>query len=149
MTAGELAIVLAAVLCAFGFAALVVVLLRAHDTLRALRHEVEALRQETRPLIADLRVSTDEARDAMHEAQRDLARFDRVLGSAEAISGAVSGSGRVARTALSTPVIKVAAIASGTSRAAKRLSRRRRRDERRDVGRRRAASNVVPWKKGA
>jgi protein involved in polysaccharide export with SLBB domain len=85
----------------------------------------------------------------MHEAQRDLARFDRVLGSAEAISGAVSGSGRVARTALSTPVIKVAAIASGTSRAAKRLSRRRRRDERRDAGRRRAASNVVPWKKGA
>ena len=159
MTAGELAIVLAAVLCAIGFAALVVVLLRVHDTLRAIRHEVDALRQETRPLITDLRVSTDEARDAMHEAQRDLARFDRVLGSAEAISGAVSGSGRVARTALSTPVIKVAAIASGTSRAAKRLTRRQRRNERRDsgrrdsgrrdVGRKRTASSVVPWKKDA
>lgn len=154
MTAGELAIVLATVLCAVGFAALVVVLLRVHDTLRAIRHEVDALRQETRPLIADLRESTDDARDVMHEAQRDLARFDRVLGSAEAISGAVSGSGRVARTALSTPVIKVAAIASGTSRAAKRLTRRQRRNERRDTGRgdtgrRRTTSTVVPWKKGA
>lgn len=145
MSAGEFAILLAAVLCAFGFAALVVVLLRVHDTLRAIRTEVDALRRETRPLIDDLRVSTDEARDAMQEAQRDLARFDRVLGSAEAISGAVAGTGRVARTALSTPVIKVAAIASGTSRAAKRLSRRERRADRR----RQSGSNVVPWKKGA
>jgi hypothetical protein len=124
MTAGELALVVAAVLCCIGFTALVVVLMRVLDTLRALRGEVESLRQETRPLLDDMRASTVDARAAMDEARHDLDRFDRVLGSAEAISGAVSGGGRVARAALSTPVIKTAALATGTSRAVRRLRRR-------------------------
>ena len=121
MTAGELAIVVATVLCAIGFAALIVVLLRVLDTLRSLRREVESLRAETRPLLTDLQVSTDQARVAMAEARDDLDRFDRVLGSAEAISGAVAGASRVARVALSTPVIKAAGIATGTGRAFRRL----------------------------
>jgi hypothetical protein len=89
--------------------------------LRALRGEVEALRSETRPLLAELRSTTDEARDAMETARADLERFDRVLGSAEAIGEAVSGTGRVARTAFSAPVIKAAGLATGTSRAMRRL----------------------------
>jgi hypothetical protein len=124
VTAGELAIVLAAVLLAIGFAALVVVLTRVLDTLRTLRGELADLRHETRPLLAELRASTDEARDAVEEARHDLDRFDRVLGSAEAISGAVAGTGRVARLALSAPIIKATALATGTSRAARRLRRR-------------------------
>jgi hypothetical protein len=56
-------------------------------------------------------------------ARTDLERFDRVLGSAEAIGEAVSGSGRVARTAFSAPMIKVAGLATGTSRAVQRLRR--------------------------
>jgi hypothetical protein len=123
VTAGELVVVLAAVLCALGFAALVVVLVRVLDTLRLLRHEIASLRDDTRPLLDELRVSTDEAREAVHEARTDLDRFDRVLGSAEAISGAMSGSGRVARTAFSAPVIKAAGVATGTSRALRRLRR--------------------------
>jgi hypothetical protein len=124
VTAGELAVVLAAVLCALGFAALVVVLVRVLDTLRLLRGEIASLRAETRPLLDELRASTDDARDAMREARTDLDRFDRVLGSAEAISDAVSGSGRLARTALSAPAIKVAGLATGTSRAWRRMRRR-------------------------
>lgn len=123
MTAGELAVVLAAVLCTLGFTALVVVLVRVLDTLRALRGEVESLRAETRPLLAELRASADEAREAVATARSDLERFDRVLGSAEAIGDAVSGSGRVARTAFSAPVIKAAGLATGTSRALRRLRR--------------------------
>ncbi len=115
MTAGDLAVVLAAVLCAIGFAALVVVLLRVLDTLRSLRSEVELLRAETRPLLNELRSTVTEARD-------DLDRFDRVLGSAEAISDAVAGTGsRVARVALSAPVIKTVALATGTGRATRRM----------------------------
>jgi hypothetical protein len=123
MTAGELAVLLAAVLCCIGFAALVVVLLRVLDSLRALRGEVESLRSETRPLLAELRTSTLDARAVIDEARDDLDRFDRVLGSAEAISSVVAGGGRVARAALSTPVIKTAALATGTSRAVRRLRR--------------------------
>ncbi|HEY5663502.1 MAG TPA: DUF948 domain-containing protein [Ilumatobacter sp.] len=121
MTAGDLAVTLAAVLCAIGFAALIVVLTRVLDSLSALRSEVDLLRQETRPLLAELRDTTHEARTAMDTARSDLQRFDRVLGSAEAISEAVEGGSRVARTAFSAPVIKIAGIATGTSRAVRRL----------------------------
>jgi len=124
MTAGDLAVVLAALLCTLGFAGLIVVLVRVLDSLKILRIEVESLRAETRPLLAELRSTTDEARVAMQEARDDLERFDKVLGSAEAISGAVEGGSRVARAALSAPVIKMTALATGTSRAARRLKRK-------------------------
>jgi len=119
MTAGELVVVLAALLLTIGFAALVVVLLRVLDTLRAVRQEVTELRAQTAPLLEDLRVTTDEARTTVDEARADLERFDRVLGSAEAIGDAVGD--RVARTAFSSPAIKVAGLARGTSRAVARL----------------------------
>lgn len=132
MTAGELAVLLAAVLCCIGFAALIVVLIRVLDTLRTLREEVASLRAETGPLLTDLRNSTADASAVVAEAREDLERFDRVLGSAEAISDAVAGGGRVARAALSTPVIKTAAIATGTGRAVRRL-RAKKVDDRRSA----------------
>lgn len=123
MTGGELALVVAVVLCALAFAALVLVLARLLQALRALdagvadvRTALESFGAETRPLVDDLRDSVEEARD-------DLDRFDAVLGSAEAISTRVEGASRVARAALSRPVIKTVAIASGTQRAARRLRR--------------------------
>jgi len=127
MTAGDLAIVLAAVLCCIGFAALIVVLYRVLDTMRSLRNEVVLLRQETGPLLDELRSSTADATAAVAAARGDLERFDRVLGSAEAISGAVAGGSRVARAALSTPMIKTAALATGTTRAVRRFRRKERR----------------------
>lgn len=119
MTAGELVLVVAAVLCAIGFAALIVVLLRVLDTLRDVRREVDQLRMETTPLIRELLATTDEARATVDEARADLERFDRVLGSAEAIGEAVGG--RVARTTFSSPMIKAAGLARGTSRTISRL----------------------------
>jgi hypothetical protein len=117
MTAGDLALVVAVVLCALGFAALVVAVLavrRSMIEVRAALDDVQVsvahLTQQVQPLIVDLRDSVDTARD-------DLERFDRVLGSAEAISSAVEGTSRVARAALSTPVIKTVAFASGSKRA--------------------------------
>ena len=127
MTAGDLAIVLAAVLCCIGFAALIVVLYRVLDTMRSLRSEVVSLRQETAPLLEELRSSTADAKATVAAARGDLERFDRVLGSAEAISGAVAGGSRVARVALSTPMIKTAALATGTTRAVRRFRRKERR----------------------
>lgn len=121
MTAGDLALTLAALLCTIGFAALVVVLVRVLDMLKLLRTEVAEMRNQTQPLIDELRTSAVEARTTMDAARTDLERFDRVLGSAEAISGAVDGSSRVARTAFSVPVIKLAGLATGTSRAVRKI----------------------------
>jgi hypothetical protein len=119
VSAGELAVVLAAVLCALGFAALVVVLYRVLDAMRELRDELGRLRRDTEPLLEDLRTAVDDARD-------DLDRFDLLLGSAESISSHVNGATRVTRMALSAPVIKTVALASGTSRPASRLRRKAR-----------------------
>jgi hypothetical protein len=121
MTAGELAVLIAAVLCSIGFAALVVVLMRVLDSLSTLRTEIADLRSETRPLLQELRESTEIARDTVDIARQDLERFDRVLGSAEAIGEAVSASGRVARTAFSVPVIKLVGLASGGAHTLRRI----------------------------
>jgi hypothetical protein len=118
VTAGDLALVVAVVLCAIGFTALVVTLREVLRTLQSLRTDVDLLRAETRPLVAELR-------DSVHTARHDLDRFDRVLGSAEAISAAMESTGRVTRGALSTPVIKTVALATGSRRAASRLRRRK------------------------
>jgi hypothetical protein len=88
-----------------------------------LRDEIDALRRQTTPLLDELRESTDDARHVVLEAQRDLQRFDRVLGSAEAISGAVSGTGRVARRTFSRPIIKTVAFGAGVRRTFSRLRR--------------------------
>jgi len=123
VTAGELALVVAVVLCVLAFAALAVTLVKVRDTLGSLRAEVAELRAETTPLLADLRASAAEADRAMAAARLDLERFDRVLGSAEAISSTAALGGRIARTTLSVPVIKAAGLATGTTRAVKRLRR--------------------------
>lgn len=123
LSGSELVVVIAAALCCVGFAALAVVLVRMLDALRTLKGEIEALRADVRPLLVELSSSAADARVAVEQARHDLDRFDRVLGSAEAISDAVAGGGRVARAAFSTPVIKTVAIGTGTKRAFRRLLR--------------------------
>jgi hypothetical protein len=123
VSAGDLLLVVAGVLCALAFAALAVTLVRVRDTLGALRAEVADLRAEATPLLAELRASADDASAAVATARADLERFDRVLGSAEAISATASRSTKLARTTLSTPMIKAAGLATGTSRAVRRLRR--------------------------
>lgn len=119
MTAGELVLLTAAVLCAIGFAALIVVLVRVLDTLRSIRRDVDTLRGETLPLMREMVATTEDARATVEEARADLERFDDVLGSAEAIGDAVGG--RVARTSFSAPMIKATSFARGTSRTISRL----------------------------
>jgi len=121
MSTADVILVAAVVLCAVGFSALALVLLRVFDALRALRHEVRELRATTMPLIEELRSSASEARTAVDVAREDLARFDRVLGSAEAISDAVEQSGRAARRVFAVPVIKAVGTVTGVKRAVDRL----------------------------
>ncbi len=117
MTAGDLALVLTTVLCVLGFIGLALVLMRMLQAMQQLQLAVDDLRRKTEPLLAELRDSVEGARD-------DLDRFDRVLGSAEAISSKMEGASRMARVALSTPVIKTVALATGTGKAARRLGRK-------------------------
>ena len=88
MSAGDLALVVATVLCILGFTVLVVALVFVFRSLTELRGAVDQLTAETLPLLAEMRRTVEEARG-------DLDRFDKVLGSAEAISTSVEGASRV------------------------------------------------------
>lgn len=121
MSASEFVLIVGAVLVVLAFAALVVALMRVLDALQLLRRDIAELQERTDMMVVELQEAATEARDSTLEARHDLERFDRVLGSAEAIGSAVSGT--VARTAFSSPAIKAAGLAKGTSKAWRRLRR--------------------------
>lgn len=123
MTAGELAVVLAALLCCIGFAALVVVLMRVLDSLKALRGEVESLRCETRPCCAS---SAPPPPMPKLRWRRPATTSTGSIGcSAPRRPSAVRWPAAAASlAALSAPVIKTVAIGTGTRRAVRRLGRK-------------------------
>ena len=108
-------------LLAITFAAVVVTLVKITELLRLIRTDVAALHEQTQPLLERMETATVGAEAAIGDARADLERFDRVLGSAEALGEAMSASSKIARTALSAPAIKAAGLATGTSRAVRRL----------------------------
>lgn len=122
MTSGDVAVIIGLVLCIAAFTALVVVLVRVLQALGELRRDLGVLREEVVPLVNDLKHAADETRGVIDDAREDLARFDRVIGSAESVSEALADTSRVAKTVLSAPVIKAAAIASGTKQAVSSLT---------------------------
>ena len=123
MSAVDIALVAALVLCTLAFSALAVTLVRTRDTMTEVRRDVDAMRRETAATLHEVQVATSEAVAAVEQARADLERFDRLLGSAEAISDAVGHSRLLGRAGLSSPVIKAAGVAAGTSRAVQRLRR--------------------------
>ena len=123
VSAVDIALVAALVLCTLAFSALAVTLVRTRDTMTEVRRDVDAMRRETAATLHDVQVATSDAVAAVEQARADLERFDRLLGSAEAISDAVGRSRLLGRAGLSSPVIKAAGVAAGTSRAVQRLRR--------------------------
>lgn len=114
MTAADLAIV---VLTMVGIASLGVVLFAAQSLVRTARElavVLERVETEVEPAVAELR-------SAVAEARHDLDRVDRLITTAEAIGDTVEGASRLTYQALSSPVIKTIAVASGTGKAVRRL----------------------------
>ncbi len=118
MTATELAAIVvtissvtAVVLLAFGLIAI-------RRSLKELRLAVDELRTETAPVVAEMS-------ETVRAANYELNRVDDLLGTAQSIGGTVDSASRLAYLAVSNPVIKGLALASGTGRAARSLRRRR------------------------
>ena len=114
MTAGDLAAVIVSVLSLAAVALLTFVAVALLRTVRDLRSVVEEVRAEALPALRS-------ATAALSGATDEVARVEEILDAAEAVSSRIDGASRVAYLALSKPVIKTAAVASGTRRAARRL----------------------------
>ncbi len=118
MSGSELAAVVVAVASVAGVALFGVALVALVRTLRAVRVTVELFHEEAIGVLGELTRT-------VAAANGELDRLDGVLDRAESISGTVDVGSRLAYRALSTPVIKAMAAASGTGEAARGFRRRR------------------------
>ncbi len=118
MTATELAALIVAIASVVAVVLLGFGLVSLTKTLKEVRTAVELLRSEAVPVVVELG-------HTVRNANAELERVDELLGSAESISGTVDSASRLAYLAVSNPVIKAMALASGTSRAAGAFRRTR------------------------
>jgi len=116
MSAGDLATVVVTLAAVGAFIALLIVLQRTLVALRATREALDEVNTRAVPLIEELA-------ESLAAANEELARVERLVGSAESISATVDATSKLAYRALSAPVIKTVAVTSGASRAARRLRR--------------------------
>lgn len=114
LSGADLAAVLVSVGAAVAVGALLVAVLVLVRAGRKLSAAARALEAEQAALVHELRV-------AVADTEVEVERLDALLGAAESITTTVDSASKLAYRAVSNPVIKTVAFASGTSRAAKRL----------------------------
>ncbi len=116
LSASDLALVIVTGCSVVAVVAVLFALAKVLSTLRQVSGALDQLTTEALPLVDDLASS-------LADANEELARIDRLVGSAESISATVDATSKLAYRALSAPVIKTVAVTSGASRAAKRFRR--------------------------
>lgn len=114
MTALELVTILMGVLALAAAMALAVVCLRLAVLARRLSRAVDAFEEEAIPAVQQLRRVAESAVD-------DVARVEALLDLSETIGSRVDSASDATYRALTAPIIKGLAVASGTKRAADRL----------------------------
>lgn len=114
MSANDLAALILAAVAVAAVAVLTVVCLRLGRLTAELRQVVDDLRAEARPAVGELVAAADAA-----AAQVD--RLESVINTTAHVADTVDTATQVTFRALANPVIKGAALASGTGRAARRL----------------------------
>jgi len=118
VSATDLAAVIVAGCSVVAVVLLAVAMIALVRTLRAMRDVAHQLRTETVPVLDDLRETVD-------VANLEIERLDRLVTTAESVTGTVDSASRLAYVAMANPVIKGVAFASGTARAARRLRGRK------------------------
>jgi hypothetical protein len=118
VSATDLAAVIVAGCSVVAVVLLTVALVALVRTLRAMRDVAHLLRTEAVPVLEDLR-------DTVELANHEVERFDRLVTTAESVTGTVDSASRLAYLAMANPVIKGVAFASGTAKAARRLRSRK------------------------
>lgn len=115
-SATDLAAVIVAVASVVAVVLLVFVVVSITRTLTEVRLSVEQVRREALPVISELE-------STVKQANAELVRMDGLLESASSVSATVDSASHLAYMALSNPIIKAVALATGTAKAAKAFRR--------------------------
>jgi hypothetical protein len=116
MSASDLAAIIVAIASVAVVVLLVFVVVSINRTLTTMRLSIEELRRETLPVV-------DELRRTVTTANAELERLDGLIDSASSVTATVDSASHLAYLAFSNPLIKLIALAAGTSKAAKALRR--------------------------
>ena len=135
MSAGDWAVVIGAQVCLVLLVVLVVMIVR-------LDRAASELRATTRDIARQARDAIDELRVAVRDADFELDRVDALLTSAERVTDRVDAASGLADRVITSPVVKVMAVGTGTKRAVQRLKSPAR------STRRRAVASVAERKAG-
>jgi hypothetical protein len=115
MSAGQIAVLVASILCFVAVAGLLVALRSLQLQVRALRRVADDLRRQTVPLVAD-------AQRVVDQAATEMERVGAVLDSTESVHATVDSASKLAYRAFANPVVKVLAVRAGAATGIRRLA---------------------------
>lgn len=114
MSAGQIAVLIAATACVLVFVGLLVVVSMLRHQVRRLDAIADELRQRTMPLVV-------EAHRVVDQAATEMERVGAVLDSTESVHSTVDAASKLAYRAFANPVVKVLAVRAGASGGLRRL----------------------------
>jgi hypothetical protein len=114
MSAGQIAVLVAALLCSVAAAGLLVALASLRAETRRLATVADQLRRQTVPLVAD-------AHRVVDQAATEMERVGAVLDSTESVHATVDSASKLAYRAFANPVVKVLAVRAGAATGLRKL----------------------------
>ena len=114
MSAGEIAVLVAAGACVLAVVGLLLAMIGLRRQVRRLESVAEDLRVQTMPLDV-------EAHRVVDQAATEMERVGAVLESTESVSATVDSASRLAYRAFANPVVKVLAVRAGAAGGMRRL----------------------------
>ena len=108
MSAGEIAVLVAAVACVLAVVGLLVAIGSLRREVTRLGGMADELRRQTVPLVAD-------AHRVVDQAATEMERVGAVLDSTESVHATVDSASKLAYRAFANPVVKVLAVRAGAA----------------------------------
>jgi len=115
MSAGQIAVLVAAILCMLAVLGLLTALGSLRREVRSLRRVADDLRRQAVPLVAD-------AQRVVDQAATEMERVGAVLDSTESVHATVDSASKLAYRAFANPVVKVLAVRAGAATGIRRLA---------------------------
>ena len=115
MSAGQIAVLVASILCGLAVIGLLVALGSLRREVRSLRRVADDLQRQAVPLVAD-------AQRVVDQAATEMERVGAVLDTTESVHATVDSASKLAYRAFANPVVKVLAVRAGAATGLRRLA---------------------------